>query len=86
MAETDTRDTTWRELEALMQDVGLTHQELAKRAGLSRIYVSQIVRGKRRGLAPSIKAIAGVLGMTGSQLEATRSGNRGAQRDTTVAS
>jgi DNA-binding XRE family transcriptional regulator len=40
---------------------GLTQQELAKRAGISKPYLSQIETGKRQGTVETLNAIAGAL-------------------------
>ncbi len=47
----------WRE------NRGLTQQELAKRVGISKPYLSQIETGKRQGTIETLSAIARALGV-----------------------
>ncbi len=42
---------------------GLTQQELAKRVGISKPYLSQIETGKRQGTIETLSFIAGALGI-----------------------
>jgi DNA-binding XRE family transcriptional regulator len=42
---------------------GLTQKELAAKAGINPVYLSQIERGKRTGSVETLKAIASVLGV-----------------------
>lgn len=48
----------WREYR------GLTQQELAEKAGISKPYLSQIEAGKRKGSTAVLSALANALGLT----------------------
>lgn len=55
-------------LRQLREDAGLTQQDLSRRAGLTQHCISQIETGKRRGTPPTLKKIAGALGIAISDL------------------
>jgi lambda repressor-like predicted transcriptional regulator len=64
-------------------DLGWTVTELARRVGLARQYVSQVVHGKPRAGKPAQERIAAALGMaTGEAFpESTRRGMRGVREE-----
>lgn len=69
MADTPT-PTTWRKLQQLRVDQGHTLTTLARAAGLSVPFVSQLESGQRRGRPPTYKALARALGVTVRELTA----------------
>lgn len=67
MADTPT-PTTWRNLQRLRTDQGHTLTTLARAAGISLPYLSQLESGQRRGRPPVHKKLADALGVTVHQL------------------
>jgi transcriptional regulator with XRE-family HTH domain len=68
MAHTQTPEL-WVTLQRHRLDRGLTRTDLARLAGLSVPYVSQLESGTRNGRPGAIKALADALGVTVADLD-----------------
>ncbi|HEY9790978.1 MAG TPA: helix-turn-helix transcriptional regulator [Candidatus Obscuribacterales bacterium] len=58
-------------LERRRQEVGISQEELAKRAGISRTYLSDIERGLRNISVGTLSKLAAAMGIAPSKLLAT---------------